>query len=321
MSCTHSLRFAGQVHYDSSEQRVKQVFSALADWIEDKVRDRKLRWLIGIPSALATALAIIGIAGRIQPLANVSLLTLSAFLFLVVIVLGVNRRYLRREIAKATTVLKSYGGRIRRAQETNNDLFHTTAWVENVSVGHKGDAYIVRDITIKAGPESVPAIWSLSIRNSDAHLGASVRDAVRVDACYLSEDGEEGTGIVTTAEWEDNRKLRAYMYFDRDLDPGTIVQIRLTIKWPRYAADMLDGTPEINNWVFRRQTASFTSTVTFEKAFTKRQLRVSTLHGSPPPQVTPDVASGQTKIHLNLNEIEVDREYGYRIDVRPDNRS
>lgn len=300
---------------------MRHLFSAAADMVEDRVRDRKLRWLIAIPSAVGTVLSIVGIAAKIQPLANVSLLVLSAFLFVVVIVLGINRRYMRRELGRTTKVLQGYGIRVRHAQETNKDLFHTTSWSEEVSVAAKGDTSIVRDITVEAGPEPVGAIWSLSNRNSDAHMSAAVRDAVRVEACNLDENGEEGTSIVTTTSWEADNRLRTYLYFDRDLPPGQTARIRLRIKWPKYSADILDGHVEVNSWVFRRPTLSFRSTVSFAKSFSHKPLRVSTLLGSPSPDVTTEPASGQTKIHLDLSEIEVDKEYGYRVDLRPDDRS
>jgi len=300
---------------------VKHLFSALADWIEDKVRDRKLRWLIAVPSGVATVLAIIGIAAAIQPLANVSLLVLSIFLFIVVITLGVNRRYMRRELGRTGRVLQTYGERVRRTQETNRDLFHTVRWSESVAVADKGNTTIVRDISVRIGAQPVAAIWSLSSRNSAAHLSPSIRDKVRVDACYLEDDGAEGTSIVTTHSWEGESRLRVYIYFDRDVAAGETIRIRLVIRWPKYSADILDGNAEVNSWVFRRPTDSFESTVSFSRSFSGKPLRVTTLNGSPAPEVSIDNASGQTKVHLNLTQIEVDREYGYRVDLRPDDRS
>lgn len=297
---------------------MKALFSMFADWIEDKVRDRKLRWLIAIPSGIGTLLGIVGIAKAIQPLANVSFLLLSIFLFIVVIVLGVNRRYMRRELGRTAQVLRTYGERVRRAQETNRDLFQTTQWTETMTISEKGNAAIVRDITVRIGSEPVAAIWSLASRNSSEHMSASIRESVRVDACYLDADSSEGTAIVTTHTWEGDAKLRIYVYFDRDVAPGETVKLRLVIRWPKYAADILDGHTELNHWVFRRQTDSFESTVLIERSFSSKPLRVTTLSGSPDPAVSSDESSGHTKIHLDIPDIEVDREYGYRIGLRPD---
>lgn len=300
---------------------MKELISALADWIEDKVRDRKLRWIVSVPSALASLLAIVGIAASIQPLANLSLLTLSVFLFAVVVVLSVNRRYMRRELGATDQILRAYGEQIRLAQETDHNLFHTKNWSERVSVSQKGDAVIMRDITVEIGPRPVRAIWSLSTRNSDDHLSSSVRDSVRVSAQYLNADGTDGTNIVTTASWEESGKLRTYLYFDREVPPHETVRLRLTLRWPRYAADILDGGTEVNHWLFRRTTDSFESTVLFEKSFSSRKLRITPLEGSSTPEITRDPASGQTEIYLNLDKIEVDREYGYRIDLQRDGAS
>lgn len=293
---------------------MREVFSEIATVIEDNVRDRKLRWMVAIPSAIGSLLVIVGINAGNGVLVNVSLACLAGFLGLVVIVMAIARRYMRSELGGQTHILRMYGKRIREAQEENLDLFHTTDWSEKVDVTKNGDSVIVRDITIRAGEMRVPAIWSLTTRNSEQHISASIHRRVRVAAHFLNENDELGARVVTSRDWEGNGdRLRVYMHFPRELSPKAVVRVRLTIKWPKYFMDLIDGQPEVNHWVFRRPTDSFDSVITFQKSFSRNHLHVTKLDRSPQPDVTRDAASGTTTVHLNLPTIEVDREYGYSL--------
>lgn len=294
--------------------KMRELFSSIATLVEDNVRDRKLRWMVAIPSAIATVLALVGITSKNALLVNVSLACLSGFLGLVVIAMAISRRYMRRDLGDRAHILRMYGKRIRDAQEENLDLFQTLEWSENVDATKNGDAVIVRDITIQAGETRVPAIWSLASRNSNQHMTDSVKRAVKVVANFLDDAGEVGAKVVTSTDWEGTgERLRVYIHFPRELSPRSVARVRLTIKWPKYFADILDGQPEVNHWVFRRSTSKFDSVVTFQKAFSDRRISISNLQDSPAPRVQRDSASGTTSVHLNLQTIEVDREYGYSI--------
>ncbi|MBX3094854.1 MAG: hypothetical protein KF680_10020 [Cryobacterium sp.] len=223
---------------------------------------------------------------------------------------------MRKEIGQKDLILNRYGDRVRAAQEKNVDLFHTTGWVDETAVKKHGDAVIVRTMSIEAGPEPVPAIWALSYRNSSAHLEQRVKEKVRVEARFAPEEDENsGTEIVTAISWEGDRALRVFFFFDRDLAPNSTTRIRLTIKWPKYGADMLDGQVEPNYWTFRRQTTGFNSLVIYESEFAPKGVRITPLDGSPRPDVDRQKASGSTLVRFALADIKVGQEYGYRSEL------
>jgi hypothetical protein len=300
----------------------QNLYDSLADTIEDLIRDRKLRWLIALPSGIGTVivlggtvLAATGVVPGLSLPVNVTLVVLAVFLGVSVLVLALSRRFLRGELARKNLVLERYGDRIREAQENNVDLFHTNAWDEEARVGKKGDTTIARTMTIRAGAAPVPAIWTLASRNSEAHLGQAVKDKVRIVARFIHDDGSEGTELVSIGRWEGDRSIRIFIFFDRDLSPQTEVCIRLVIHWPKYGADMLDGTSEINHWTFRRQTDDFKSLQIYEKSFAPKGVRITPLPGSPAPDRTTDATSGSTHVRLNLGQIAIGQEYGYRADL------
>ena len=152
-------------------------------------------------------------------------------------------------------------------------------------------------------------------RNSPAHLGDQIKAAVRVNANFVDEEEAIGTSVVTSTRWEGDRDLRIYMYFDRDLAANSTTMIRLQIKWPKYSADLLDGIVEPSFWIFRRPTSSFKVSTTYDKIFAPNSLRVTPLVGSVKPAITQDEASGSTHVRFELDDIEVDREYGYRVEL------
>ena len=132
-------------------------------------------------------------------------------------------------------------------------------------------------------------------------------------ARYLTAERRPGARIVTSKSWESEGRLRVYLHFDRPVSPNTELRILLRIEWPRYAADILDGRTEIVHWTARRPALRITSTYRFDKAFSRKPLTVTPLTGTVEPDVEKTESNGATKIHLDLQEIEVDQEYGYRV--------
>jgi len=294
---------------------VNKLFESLADVIEGQIRDRRLRWMVGIPSGVAAIIVGIGWVFGLPVVVNVTLVCVSVFLALTVVCMAISRRYMRRSLGRTYQILNRYGDRIRDEQERDKNLFHTTAWREEVRVGKDGDTTIIRFMTLQAGPGPVSAVWTLASRNSPAHLSEQVKEAVRVNANFLDEEDVVGTSIVTTTRWEGERFLRIYMYFDRDLAADSTTMIRLQIKWPKYSADLLDGIVEPSTWIFRRPTSSLKVATAYDKVFAPTGVRVTPLVGSVKPTITQDEASGSTHVRFELDDIEVDREYGYRVEL------
>ena len=294
---------------------MENIYDSVSGWIEDKVRGRQLRWMIALPSALGTVVSAIAAVLRIQIVAYVSLGLLAAWLGICVLMLAIDRRSVRRSIRDKDDVLKAYGDSIRSEQEADQDLFHTSSWDEEVSISSGGNAVIIRKFILKTNDRSVRAIWTLAKRNSEAHLSSKIRDAVRVSANYVNSDGRVGSRIVTTKVWEHEGRLRIYMHFDRALAPNTEVSIRVKLEWPKYAADALDGSTDVVHWTVRRPTARLASNHTYEKSYTKRRIAITVLDGTPEPVIVNDPAGGTTKIHLELDQLEVNREYGYRVSL------
>ncbi|MEV8273023.1 hypothetical protein [Microbacterium sp. NPDC077184] len=271
--------------------------------------------MIAAPSAVGTVLSIGGVLLGVQIVSYLSMGLLALWLGLCVVVLAIDRRAVRRSLREKDDVLRAYGNSIRSEQEADQDLFHTASWDEEVSISGGGDAVIIRKFILKTNTRPVRAIWTLAKRNSDAHLSPATRDAVRVSAHYLNADGRTGSRIVTTKAWEHEGRLRVYMHFDRPLAPATEVNIQLKLEWPKYARDALDGLTDVVHWTARRPTARLSSSHTYEKSYTKKTLAITALDGTPEPTVVVDATNGTTKIHLDLDEIEVDREYGYRVSL------
>ena len=297
---------------------MNSVLDALSDWIESKVRGRRLRWLISIPAGIGgVASLVFACLGWAIP-AGISQTITCVFLAIVVVVLALARRGIRQDAVRKEVILRGFGDRIRRGQEKNRDLFHVTRWQEEITVTRHGDSRIVRDFTIVCGERPLPAIFSLARRNSSAHFSDAIRRKLRLSAWHFDADGKEQTRIPTVARIEGDRSLRAYFYFDRELQPGEQCRVRMKIDWPRYAADIIDGETEVNYWKFHRATENFSATITFDSTFSKHEIRVSALDEDIPPHVTRDKAGTYTRIHLGLNETEVDREYGYRVSLATD---
>lgn len=297
---------------------MERFFDALTDAIEKLVRARKLRWLIAIPSAIGTILVIFGLAAKLAPLVNITLLCLSVFLGISVIVLAISRRALRWQVTRRNQILDHYGTRIFETQQKNPGYFHILKWDEHQVVGKGGDTVIVRDIGIKAGAVAVPAVWTRASRNSSAHL-AGVKEKIRIEARFLNEDGELGTSLIVVPIWETDKTVRIQIYFDRDVEPDDEVLIRLTIKWPSYSADLLDGAACPNYWVFRRRVDSFTSKVTFTGGFAPMGVRLTPMKGSPAANARKNKADGSVAVSFTVPTVQQDKEYGYYVElIRPE---
>ena len=134
-------------------------YEALSAWIEERIRGRQLRWMVGAPSALGGLGTAAGAVLGLTLVVNLSLAFLCAWLAACVIALAIDRRTIRREQRETAEVLRAYGDRVRNHQETTRDLFHIVSWDEDVAVGKNGDTTIIRDLTLLAGPEPVSAIW------------------------------------------------------------------------------------------------------------------------------------------------------------------
>lgn len=294
---------------------MKQGLASISDWVEDLIRDRKLRWMVAIPSAIGTILIIVGIATQLRDLANVSLLCTTVFLGVVVIVMALSRRHMRREIGNKQAVLDHYGDWILRSQRDNPDYFAISAWNEEQTVAKRGDTVIVRDIDITAGAIPVPAVWTRASANSTVHLSPNVRSAIDVEARFLDDDGEPTTRIVTGAVWDDEKTIRILIYFSVDLAPNATTRIRLRIRWPRYAAELLDGRVEKEHWVFRRPVGSFSVKTVFTKDFAPLGVTVSKLANSPKPITTTNKTDGSTSLEFSVPNVEKDVEYGYLYEV------
>ena len=292
---------------------MRQHIDSISDWIEDQVRDRHLRWIGTGGTVLTVVLAVLGLSNVLPFGLWPSLLLALVVAVFAVVALGLSRRYMRRELSEAKRVLAGYGKRVKDMQENDRLLFHIVSWHENVMITKHGDTEIQRDLTVRAGSEAVPAIWNLTYRNSDSHLSSSVRGRVRVSAYHLNEDGSEGVRIVTIPEWS-GQQLRVFLHFSPDLAPNSQVSLRLSITWPKFSADILDGLPEEMRWTFRRQMEEFSSTILMDHTFLTRDVRVTGFQDSPKPDVTRRGERKKlTKIHLGIKNAEVDKVYGYSV--------
>lgn len=295
--------------------QLRNLVQILSNFIEEQIRDLKLFWLISIPTTIGTIVVGLGLVTTAPALADVTLVVLALFLGLSVIVLALSRRYLRREIGQKDEVLNRYADQVRKRQEGDPNFFTTKEWREEVRVKSDGDTVVVRYFTLVAGPNSVPTIWTFADRNSAAHLEKKIRDRIKTEVRFVSPDGELGTEIISVHRWETDTGIRVYIHFDRDIEPYEEVKVRLELTWPRYYADLLDSRTEINRWVFRRESFKFDSQTTFESSFAPNSVRVTPLTGSPAPRKSMSETSGSTSIQLILDEIEINKEYGYRIDM------
>lgn len=294
---------------------MKNLFSALADSIEDLVRDRKLRWMVAIPSLIATILLVVGIASRVSQFVNVTLLVTSLFLGAVVLVMAMARRYMRRQIIQKSKVVGRYADSIFRTQESNPSYFTIESWDEAQAVGKKGDTTIVREIRIKAGQYPVPAVWARASRSSEENLSSGIKSKIKVEARYINADGTDGTRLVSSFNWESDKGIRITVFFDHDLEALTSALIRLTIYWPRYSADLLTGEASKEYWKFHRSIDSLKASITYSKSFAPAGVRVTELAGSPAPSVQKGRADGSSSVSLFVPDVIPGREYGYHVEI------
>lgn len=294
---------------------MKRIFGALADQVEDLVRDRKLRWMVAIPSAMATGIVAFGLWAKLGDLVNVTLACTSVFLALTVGVMAMARRFMRRQVIQSQKVVARYADAIFRAQEANPDYFRIVKWLEEQDVRKAGDTTIVRDIAIRAGDQRVPAVWVRASRSSNQHLGNAVRSKISVVARYINDDDTEGTRLVSTFDWESEKGIRITVFFDHDLDPHAEARIRLTIQWPQYSADLLAGEATKEFWVFRRTIDELHSTIGYSNGFAPNGVKVTTLPGSPTPSIQKGGASGSSSVTLLVTELTPHREYGYHVEI------
>ena len=80
---------------------MNKLFESLADVIEGQIRDRRLRWMVGIPSGVAFVIVGAGSILGLPVLVNVTLVCVSVFLALTVVCMAISRRYMRRSLVSS----------------------------------------------------------------------------------------------------------------------------------------------------------------------------------------------------------------------------
>lgn len=294
---------------------MKRIFGVGADMVEEWIRGRRLRWMVAVPSAIATLLVAFGLWKNLAVLVNATLVCTSVFLGLVVIGMAIARRYMRRQIIQREKVVARYATAIFRAQEANPGYFKILKWAEEQDVRKAGDTTIVRDITIQAGDLSIPAVWVRASRSSSQYLSSAIRDKINVVARYINDDGTEGTRLVTTFDWESEKGIRITVFFDHDLDAHAQARVRVTILWPRYSADLLEGESTKEYWLFHRAIDELHAVTEYSRAFAPNGIKVTTLPGSPAPSIQKGGASGSSSVTLLVSDLSPHHEYGYHVEV------
>jgi len=293
---------------------MRTITHAIADTVERLVRDRKLFWIVSIPSGIFAVLLGLGFVTDTNSLVNVTMVIALAFLVLVVITLALSRRYMRREIGERSELLNRYVREIHERQTNDALLFTTEEWDETTRVSQKGNAEITRLLTLKVGAEPLSAVWNGTNRNSENHLTTAIKKRVKVEARTVNPHGQVGARILTTVEWNGPR-MTTYIHFDDVLNSGEEVKVRLHIEWPRFYADMLDGVVEKNRWTFLRVSRLFKSTIYFDKAFAPNGVVCSPLMGSPDPVHTVDSNNGSSTLRLELDNIVANTRVGYHVEL------
>lgn len=302
---------------EEREIAVDRLWESFADFVEDKVRDRKLRWLVGAPTAAASLVVALGLYKQDGRMVNLTLASISIFLGLAVLGMALSRAYMRRQASKESKVVDRYANAIYLAQKDNPSYFTIDKWSENQAIGKKADTRIVRDIDIIAGDESVPAVWTLASCSTSGYFDNHHRDDVLVEARYLNDDGEEGTRLVTSSVLHSGRGIRITIFFDHDLVPHDVTRIRLTLEWPRYAGDLLDGGSTKEYWKFHRPTNEFVANIHYSKEFAPNGIRVTRLSDASSPQVQQKrEADGTSSVSLPVSNVVQKTEYGYHIELK-----
>lgn len=294
---------------------MNDLVDSLANFIEDAIRERNLRWIVSIPASSMTVLSILGFAFDRTQAAVVLLFLALGTTLISLIVLALSRRAMRKELKDTSGVLNSYGEKVRREQESDPEYFSISGWKERLTVSNHGNTTIVKDLAIIVGGRPIGSAWTMIYRNSDAYMSSGIKSRIRLRASVLNDDGSLGTQIVTTRSFEGSCGLRIFFHFREELKPTESATIRIVVQWPRYFADPLDERTEENYWIMRHPSESLDSTVTLEKKYSRRGVIVSSINGSARPTVTKHPDSGSTEIHLTVKNPPLNQKCGYTLEL------
>lgn len=295
---------------------MRRIIEATSATLEESIRNRRLKWIVGVPTGILGAISFILMCLDVELAAYATSTVLSLWLVCCVFILAISRRYMRREINMFQGIAEHYGRHIYETQSSSPGYFRVLSWNEVQVLRSDGSVDITRDLTISPVSEILRAVWT-SAESSRGALSDTELDRLYegLRTPILNDDDSEGIDLRRAVFRGTGAEVIFNIFPLEAVQPGDALRFRLSLSWPKYAEKLVTGSIDENYWEFAQEVEyfHFEMHLPSELGVSADTLKLSPLKGTTYPKK--DTTPTGVVVSFEISKVEALKRYGFNCQI------